>query len=335
MTVISTRKPVFPRPNVWWAIVAVPLVVALLDPGALRDVLEFALSALISTAPYILAAILMIAALKATGAERAIGAAFEGRESRAIVLAALMGGLAPFCSCEVIPFIAGLLAVGVPLGPVMAFWLASPLIDPASLAITAGVLGWQFAVGKAVAAVALGLMGGFAMKALSRHFTDPLRPRPSLGCGCGSAPNGRPEWKFWQHAERRTVFGAEFTSNGVFLLKWLTLAYLLEALMVRYIPAGAIAGLVGGDGVMTVALSAVLGMPAYLNSFVAPAMVAALMQEGMSASAAMAFMIGGAVSSIPAMAAVWSLVRAKVFAVYLCLGFTGATLAGLIFGAII
>ena len=44
-----------------------------------------------------------------------IARAFEGRESRMILLAALMGGLAPFCSCEVIPFIAALLAAGTPL----------------------------------------------------------------------------------------------------------------------------------------------------------------------------------------------------------------------------
>ena len=37
-----------------------------------------------------------------------------------IILAALMGGLSPFCSCAVIPFIAGLLALGTPIAPVMA-----------------------------------------------------------------------------------------------------------------------------------------------------------------------------------------------------------------------
>ncbi|QPH54974.1 permease [Pontivivens ytuae] len=335
MVEIPVSRRALPRPTAWWVVVAIPLAVALFDPAALGGVLDFAARALGGTLPYILAAVLMIAGLKATGAERAIGAAFEGRESRAIVLAALMGGLAPFCSCEVIPFIAGLLAVGVPLGPVMAFWLASPLIDPPSLAITAGALGWDFAIGKAVSAVALGLFGGFAMKALSGLFTDPLRPRQSGGCGCGAPKMGQPVWRFWEHADRRAVFGQELRVNGLFLLKWLTLAYLLEALMVRYVPAGAIAGLVGGDGVFTVALSAVLGMPAYLNSYAAPALVDGLMAEGMSASAAMAFMIGGAVSSIPAMAAVWSLVRPQVFAVYLGLGFTGATLAGLVFGMIV
>ena len=84
------------------------------------------------------------------GAANVISSVFEGREIRMIVLAAVFGGLAPFCSCEVIPFVAALLAVGTPLSAIMAFWLASPLIDPPSLVITAGAMGWRFAIGKPI-----------------------------------------------------------------------------------------------------------------------------------------------------------------------------------------
>ena len=103
---------------------------ALLDERRLEDILRIAAGAFGGTLPYIVVAVLLIAGLKATGAETLVARAFEGRETRMIVLAALFGGLAPFCSCEVIPFIAGLLAAGVPLSAIMAFWLSSPLIDP-------------------------------------------------------------------------------------------------------------------------------------------------------------------------------------------------------------
>jgi len=94
------------------------------------------------TAPFILFAEFAVAYLKASGAETLLVKAFEGRQGKMIVMAALLGGMAPFCSCEVIPFIAALLALGVPLAPVMAFRLASPLMDPAMFAITAGTLGF-------------------------------------------------------------------------------------------------------------------------------------------------------------------------------------------------
>ncbi|MEX0327562.1 MAG: permease [Ruegeria sp.] len=318
----------------WALILALLLAVAILDPGNWIAVVTFAGKALAHTGQYILFAVLLLSYLKATGAEVMVARAFEGRETRMIFLAAVFGGLAPFCSCEVIPFIAGLLALGAPLSAVMAFWLSSPLIDPPTLLITAAALGWPFAIGKAVAAVALGLFGGFAVRFLMRGgaFAQPLREyKPAGCCGCGPKMDDKPVWKFWQEPERRVRFRSEFVHNGLFLLKWLALAYVLEALLVNYVPADLIARVVGGEGLVPIVVAALVGMPAYLNSYVAPPLLAGLLEQGMTAGAAMAFMVAGAVSSIPAMAAVWSLVKPRVFATYLGLGISGAIVAGILF----
>ena len=321
----------------WGMIVLIIALVALLDPAQFGAILNIAIHALGGTAPYILFAVITIAYLSASGAEAIIANVFKGREYRMIILAALVGGLAPFCSCEVIPFIAGLLAMGVPLGPVMAFWLASPLVDPPSLLITAGALGWNFAIAKAVAAVALGLTGGFIVSFLVKAgaFNNVLRPRKSAGCGCGPSPiDQKPVWKFWSEAQRRSTFKEIGKENMLFLLKWMSLAYLLEALMITYVPADLIAGVLGGEGPKPVILSALIGAPAYLNGYIAPPLLAGLMEQGMTAGAAMAFMVAGAVSSIPAMTAVWSLVKPRVFFTYMSLGIFGAMAAGFIFGAV-
>ncbi|MDA0241709.1 MAG: permease [Proteobacteria bacterium] len=325
--------------SVWFLAALFPLFVFAADSENIVPFLDTAASALLGTAPYIAVAVLMIGYLKATGAETVIAKAFEGNESRMIVFAAIFGGLAPFCSCEVIPFIAGLLAVGAPLSAVMAFWLSSPLIDPPTLLITAGALGWDFAIGKAIAAVALGLVGGFALSALTRRgwFANPLRADSAVGgCGCGPSPfTGQPNWSFWNEPSRRETFVDQSKSNALFLLKWLTFAYMIEALLIHYVPAELIATLVGGEGFLPIVTGALVGAPAYLNSYAAPPLVAGLMEQGMTAGSAMAFMVAGAVSSIPAMAAVWSLVRRPVFAAYLGLGIAGAIVVGVIFQAII
>ncbi len=338
----TPRGPVFDwltyLKSPWAIVVAAPVIVWIFDPANAVPVTTFAAKAFAGTLPYIAFAVVLIAWLKAAGAESMVANAFKGRETRMIFLAALFGGLAPFCSCEVIPFIAGLLALGAPLSAVMAFWLSSPLIDPPTLFITAAALGWPFAIGKAVSAVALGLFGGFSIKLLANSglLSNPLRPVPSTGCGCGPSPfSGTPVWRFWREEKRQEAFGREFRSNGLFLIKWLAMAYVLEALLVTYVPASLIAGLVGGEGVAPVAIAAFVGMPAYLNGYVAPPLLAGLMEQGMSAGAAMAFMVAGAVSSVPAMAAVWSLVRPNVFSTYIILGLTGAVLSGLVFQALV
>jgi len=349
MTDLSQRLPDLPGlwkrlDKAWLAILLIPLALALFDPGQIWPTVTFALGALGHTGLFIVFAVLAVAYMKATGAEALLAKAFEGREMRMIGLAALLGGLSPFCSCEVIPFIAALLAMGAPLSAVMAFWLASPLMDPAMFLITSGTLGWDFAVAKTVSAVGIGILGGLTVKlfAASVVFADPLRNAPKIGCCASSCGTGgqakpftaKPKWRFWQDAPRRRTFRETVLENALFLGKWLLLAYMVEAVMLEYVPADWIAGVLGGQGVGPILLGALVGAPAYLNGYAAVPLVDALLDQGMAPGAAMSFMIAGGVSCIPAAIAVWALVRPRVFAAYICIAVTGAVLAGLSWAAI-
>ena len=317
----------------WLALVLILIAVAVLDFPQFVPTLTFSIEALAGTAPFIAFAVLAIAYLKASGAENVIAKAFVGNETRMIVFAALLGGLSPFCSCEVIPFIAALLAAGTPLSAVMAFWLASPLMDPAMFSITSGTLGFEFALAKTVAAVGLGMFGGFATMtfASSAVFADPLREKPQVGgcCGVQKPFSDTPVWKFWGESDRRAVFKDTALENAMFLLKWLALAYVIEALMIHYVPAEWIATFLGGEGITPIAMGALVGAPAYLNGYAAVPLVDALLQQGMAPGAAMSFMIAGGVSCIPAAIAVWALVKPRVFVAYLGLALVGSFIAGL------
>lgn len=326
------------RPGAWAVTIAILTALALFDLPQLVPTLVFAGGALAGTAPFIIFAVLAVAYLKASGAETLLARAFEGNPARMIVMAALLGGLSPFCSCEVIPFIAALLAVGAPLGAVMAFWLASPLMDPAMFAITSGTLGWDFALAKTLAAIGIGMFGGFGvmLAANTPLFADPLRERPAVGgcCGVKKPLSGQPQWRFWQEGTRREVFRDTAVDNALFLTKWLTLAYVVEALMLTYVPADWIAGVLGGSGLMPILLGALVGAPAYLNGYAAVPLVDALLAQGMTQGAAMSFVIAGGVSCIPAAIAVWALVKPRVFGAYISFALIGAIIAGLLWQAV-
>jgi len=336
--------PLRPVPGLWrrldriaLAIAALLAAAAVAAPASLPGILGDALAALAGTAPFIAVAVLTVAYLKASGAETLVARAFTGREGRMIFVAAAAGAAAPFCSCEIIPFIAALMALGVPLSAVMALWLASPLMDPAQFAITAGAIGVEFAAAKAASALAIGAAGGVAVMALrgTALFSEPLKAaQPGGCCSARRALGGAPVWRFWQETARRATFRTTAAANTVFLLRWLSLAYVIEALMVRHVPAEAIVAVAGGEGLWPILVGAAVGAPAYLNGYAAPALVGGLLEQGMSQGAAMAFMIAGGVSCIPAAVAVWALVKPRVFAAYLVLGFTGAVAAGLAWAAI-
>jgi len=313
-------------------------VLAMLAPSQAVESLRFTGDALLGVSLFLALSIGVAAYAKASGADGLIARAFTGSPATMVVLAALMGALSPFCSCGVIPLIAALLAMGVPLAPVMAFWLASPLMDPSMFLLTAGTLGTGFALFKAVSAIAIGLLGGFGTLALGRSglFAEPLREGVGNG-GCGGSTVRSPKqvaWRFWDEPARRDRFARNALDNALFLGKWLTVAFFLESLMLAYVPAETVSSLIGGDGWLTVLGATAVGVPAYLNGYAALPLVGGLIEQGMAPGAGMAFLLAGGVSSIPAAIAVWALARPPVFAAYLGFAFLGAFAMGTIYGLV-
>lgn len=320
----------------WLAIIALAVVIALGLPRAeALHSLNFTASSLLDIAPFLLFSALTAAYLTAAGADKVIGRVFSGHGVSVIFAASLFGSLSPFCSCGVIPIIAALLAAGVPLPAVMAFWLSSPIMSPDMFVLTVGGLGFDFAIAKTIAAFSIGMFGGLATRAVmaAGAFSAPLKDAV-VGCGGCCKPkiaNEKPVWKFWQESERKADFGSSFLSTLLFLGKWLTLAFMIESLMVIYLPAETIAGWLGNDSVFALPLAVAAGVPAYMNGYAAIPLVAGLMESGMAPGPALAFMTAGGVTSIPAAIAVFALVKRPVFLWYLLLAGVGSLAVGQIF----
>ena len=317
------------------ALLAALLVLGAASPSQLLPSVRFVLGALVSIAPFLALAVAIAAYAAATGSDRLVARVFSGSPVRTVVLAALFGALSPFCSCGVIPLIAAMLHAGVPLAPVMAFWLASPVMDPEMFVLTAAGIGTGFAVAKTVAAAGVGLVGGFAVLALQRRggLRQPLAGTTQGGCGSPFEPGEAKSvaWRFWREPARRAEFRRVSVRTGAFLTKWLAIAFLAESLMMAWVPASWVAAAVGDGSAFAIPLAAVVGVPTYLNGYAAIPLIAGLLEMGMTGGAALAFATAGAVSCIPAAIAVWPLVRRSVFALYIGLGLGGAMLAGLLY----
>lgn len=294
--------------------------VGLLAPAQLLPTLSFTANALSGIAPWLALSVALAGAARATGADGLIGRAFAGRPLRMIALASLFGALSPFCSCGVVPVLAGLLAAGVPLAPVMAFGLASPLMDPAQFLLISGVIGAEFAVAKTLAAIFAGMLGGLGTHALDRAGWLAQATRVAKACGCGAKKVLKPSppvWRFWTEPERAQTFLVTSAGSAWFLLRILAVAFALESLMIAFIPAEQVAGLLHQAGPWAVPAAVLLGVPAYLNGMAAIPLVNGLVALGMSPSVGLAFMVAGGITSVPAALAVWALLRPRAFVLYL------------------
>lgn len=296
--------------------------------------LHFTSSSLLGISPFLALSALLAAYLNAAGADKVIGRVFNGHGWKVIAAAAIFGSLSPFCSCGVIPIIAALLAAGVPLPAIMAFWLSSPIMDPEMFILTFGGLGLEFAIAKTLATFAIGLFGGLATRAVinAGGFTSPLKVEAAT---CGSCKpqisDEKPVWAFWRDQSRKSDFNVNFISTLLFLGKWLVFAFIIESLMVMYLPAQTVAQWLGGDSAFALPLAVITGIPAYLNGYAAIPLVAGLMETGMAPGPALAFMTAGAMTSIPAAIAVFALVKRSVFLWYLLLAAVGSLAVGQVF----
>lgn len=323
----------------WLAVVLLPLGLALWSLAFAGETVVFAAAQVIAIAPWFALAVVVAAWAKAANADRLIASAVSDKPLRMIVVFAIFGGLSPFCSCGVVPIIAALLTMGVPVSAVLAFCLASPVMDPAMFALTAGTLGTDFAIAKTVAAISVGLIGGFGTRLIEVRgaFAEPLRAGAGDG-GCATAGirSHKPvAWAIWREAPRRATFAREGVKNALLLGKWLLLAYMLENVLLTVVPPAEVAALLGPDNPWAVPLSVIVGVPAYLNGYAALPLVAGLVEMGTSKAAAMGFLVGGAVTSIPAAMAVGGIVRTPVFAAYLAFALLGSLVVALTYAAVI
>ena len=114
--------------------------------------------------------------------------------------------------------------------------------------------------------------------------------------------------------------------------KFMALAFFLEALITLYVPETWIAGLLGHSNPWAILTAAFLGVPVYTSNLAALPMVSGLLEQGMDPAAALAFLIAGPTTTLPAMAAVWGLTSRRVFALYVSFSLAGAVVLGYIYG---
>jgi hypothetical protein len=115
------------------------------------------------------------------------------------------------------------------------------------------------------------------------------------------------------------------------VLKFMILAFFLEALIELYIPSGWISGLLGNENPWAILIAAFLGVPAYTSNLASLPMIGGLLSQGMNPAAGLAFLIAGPTTTLPAMAAVWGIVSRRVFSLYIAISLVGAILVGYAF----
>jgi len=296
--------------------------------------------------PFYLGGVLFAAFIKTFKWDRRIRASLIRFDRASILVAVAAGLVSPLCSCGILPIVIALSAAGVPLPPVLALLITSPLMSPDAFAVTLGQLGWTYALWKLVAAAAVGLAAGFATLRLSRRgILSGTRFRAErVMDGEGAARPGFEEIVaagcFSHAGERGGVVDREnrfhfflerFRDMALLVGKYLFAALLIQALVTYYIPSNLVEPLLGRESALSVLFASLLSIPLPLHQVAAPSVIKGLLAAGMSPGAGMAMLVGGPVTSIPAMSALLGVYDRRAFALYLGLGVSAAISFGVLF----
>ena len=225
-----------------------------------------------------------------------------------------------------LPVVAALLASGVPLAPVMVFLISSPLMSPSAFIITLGGLGPALAMGKITAALIIGLTAGLITHHLTRlgylgRHTLKLK-EDDYQTSSASPEEPRSQSQVFKAFLRGTYGMARMIG------KYLLVALVLQVLLKRYVPTEWVESILGGGQTWSVVLSAVIGVPLYVNGISAVPVLQGLLRMGMDPGAVLAFLVAGPVMTVPSVVAVMALVRRQALYVYVSVGLLGAIFMG-------
>jgi len=258
-----------------------------------------------------------------------------------ILLATGVGVFSPLCSCGVLPLVIPMALSGVPLPPLMALLITSPVMDPTSFALTWGGVGEALAWWKLGGAVFLGLFAGVVTLLLQQSGVlagDLVRMQPVYGPDGELAPAYEIACHSGLHLRTMTVVAREsrwrffwdrFLDVGVFVGTWVGLAILLEALFLVYMPIQWVTWLVGREGAVSVLAATAVALPLPLHQIPVVPILAGLQAKGIAVGADLAFLMAGPVTSLPATAALIAIFRPRVVLCYLAIGLGGSFLLGM------
>ena len=115
------------------------------------------------------------------------------------------------------------------------------------------------------------------------------------------------------------------------VIKFMLVPFFLEALIIRFVPSEWIVALLGQQNPFSIVTAGLIWVAVYTTNLTALPLISGLLAQGMSPAAALAFLIAGPTTTIPAMAAVWGLATRPVFGLYVSFSLVGAVVLGYLY----
>ena len=245
-------------------------------------------------------------------------------EGLANVMAASLGIVTPFCSCSAVPLFIGFVSAGVPLGATLSFLIAAPMVNEVALVLLLGLLGWKVAALYLGLGLVIAITSGWIIGRLRvEHWVEDWVFRTEVGPG---AEEAAPAWADRLAAGRTAV-------RDIVGRVW---PYVVAGIAVGagihgYVPAEALARLMGRDAWWSVPAAVVIGVPLYANAAGMVPVVQALLAKGAALGTALAFMMAVIGLSLPEAIILRKVLKPRLLGLFFGIVAGGIVLIGFVF----
>jgi uncharacterized membrane protein YraQ (UPF0718 family) len=189
----------------------------------------------------------------------------------------------PVCSCGVLPLYESLIRRGAPPAAAMAFFVATPELGLDAVLLSVPLLGSSLTVARVLSAFAVALL--VALLVGGRPQSSVLVDREPTSASVGESWRVRLRAGLW--------FG--FVEVFDHTMPWIALGLVVAAMAEPMLSHGAIGSI---SPVLQVPVAALIGVPIYVCASGATPVAALALHKGMSAGAAIAFLIAGPATNV-------------------------------------
>jgi hypothetical protein len=288
-------------------------------------------------------------------------------------IASVSGGILAVCSCTILPLFTGIYRRGAGIGPAVAFLFTGPAINVTAILLTGSVVGWDFAVGRLVAAMVISVLAGLLMAVLFRdHDRKNTNGAFAAGLG-GDVPysNVTILTFFLLQLAILVVFGLSIdpTLKAVLIiamiaavlgivffkfqkdhnLEWLRetwdltkkiLPYLFVGVFIAgiiqvVIPQEFITRLVGQNTILANTIASIFGAFMYFATLTEVPIIQKLMGLGMGRGPALTLFLTGNALSLPSMIVLFKVMGKKQAPAYILTIIVLSVIAGWLFGELV
>ena len=212
-------------------------------------------------------------------------------------LAALFGGITPFCSCSSVPLFIGFVKGGIPLGVTLTFLIASPLVSEVAVAMFLGSFGVKATLIYVVSGTVLSMIAGLI---LSRMHLEPyLSDWVKAAQAQSSAQSQIWEAEKTPFIKRLPAITRESWGIVRGVLLYILIGIGIGATMHGYVPEGFFEQYLSAENWWGVPLAVVLAVPMYANPASIVPVVEVFVAKGIPLGTAIAFMMAVIGLSIP------------------------------------